>query len=595
MKKQLSLLALLLAFTLIISVLSGCSSDGLEPSTTAVEKVSEAQTAAVETKEAQSEAPQETEEAEQTQEDEQQTSLKPEQEDSTPAQPDLEISLPLADELITFTMFCSGVAPSVTAVLPEGYNDENALAIKQLEAETNVRIDFQAVDGFVMAEKFSLMMASGEWTDMISGLESLYTGGVSAAYEEEVIYDLTGLTDYLKNYTALLDVYPEFQPDAYTDDGRMLSILGFKDESIIETGGGIRKDYLDALGLEMPNTYDELYEAGMAIKAAYDTSATFYFTSALIPSLAFSAGFDLPYFDITGSDNSFYQIEGQVQSALVADNLKEMLIMLKRWYDDGLMLEDWYTQRGGSTAEAVIYSGDCAVWWGTLINLTKFNNLAETEGFTSVAMPNLLREEGQINHMTESGYTSGASISITTMCDETLLPVILTYIDYLFTEAGRLLVNYGIEGLSYEFDENSQPQYTENVYSYADGASTFTVLLAKYTASDGILPSFYDGDRAVRAKYDEVNFGSVELYTNDGSDNAYVLPTLTLNTGEQQVISQFLADCETHAATCLVKFIIGDMDIEAEWDDYVDIMLNTLGLKYVLEAKQSAYDRYLAR
>lgn len=593
MKKKYSLLAFLLILTMLMTLLGGCGSAASVETTAAeasVEVVSTPEAEEISEEHVAEEEPAQAEPVASVEEPEE-TVEEPETQGEIKY---VEVSLPLSDELTTFTMFCSGVAPSVTAVLPNGYNDDAALAMQYLESITNVEIDFQAVDGFVMAEQFSLMMASGDWPDMISGLESLYTGGSVAAYTDEVIYALNDYVEYLPNYMALLDAYPEFQADAYTDDGMILNVYGFQDEAIVETGGGIRQDYLDALGLEMPTTYDELYEVGMAIKNAYNTSATFYFTSALNPSLAFSAGFDLPNFDITRSDNSFYQVDGQVQCALVADDLKEMLTMLKKWTDDGLLMADWYTQQGGSTAEAVIYSGDCAVWWGTLINLAKFNNVAEIEGFTAVAMPNLVREAGQVNHMTSTANTTSAAISFTTNCDEDRLPIILSYMDYLFTEEGQLLVNYGIEGESYEFNDAGEPQYTENVHSYADGASTFTVLLAPYTASDGILPSFYDGDRAVTAKFDEANANSVEVYTNDGSDDAYVLPTLSLNADEQEVISQYLVDCETHAATCLVKFVTGEMDLESDWDSYVSTM-KELGLDQVIAAKQSAYDRYLSR
>lgn len=592
MKKKYAIVSFLLILSMLAALLTGCGS-GTSAETASVSETEVQASSASETAEA-PEAPAE-EESEPVEEVPEEPSVVEEAPVEEPAGIQYtEIALPLVDELTTFTMFCSGVAPSVTAVLPNGYNDDGALAMQYLESITNVEIDFQAVDGFVMAEQFSLMMASGDWPDMISGIEALYTGGSAAAYADEIIYELSDYVEYLPNYMALLDAYPEFNADAYTDAGEILNVYGFQDEAIVETGGGIRQDYLDALGLEMPTTYDELYEVGMAIKEAYNTSATFYFTSALNPSLGFSAGFNLPNFDITRSDNSFYQVDGQVQCALVADDLKEMLTMLKKWTDDGLLMADWYTQQGGSTAEAVIYSGDCAVWWGTLINLAKYNNVAEIEGFTAVALPNLVQEDGQVNHMTSASNTTGAAICFTTNCDEERLPIILSYMDYLFTEEGQLLVNYGIEGESYEFDENGEPHYAEKVHSYADGASTFTVLLAPYTASDGILPSFYDGDRAVTAKFDEANANSVEVYTNDGSDDAYVLPTLSLNTDEQEIVSQYLVDCETHAATCLVKFITGEMDLDTEWDSYVETM-NELGLDQVIQAKQSAYDRYLSR
>lgn len=70
----------------------------------------------------------------------------------------------------------------------------------------------------------------------------------------------------------------------------------------------------------------------------------------------------------------------------------------------------------------------------------------------------------------------GASYAVSVDCSGDIIPTILRYFDFLYGEETRLLRNYGIQGVSWEYDENGVPQYTDliNASSY-DGVNTFHV------------------------------------------------------------------------------------------------------------------------
>ena len=83
--------------------------------------------------------------------------------------------------------------------------DPNELkAIKQIEANTNVHITWTTVAGQEASEKFGLMMASGDYPDIVCGLGSYYTGGLVKAHMDGVIEDMTDLIPkYMPTYQAL--------------------------------------------------------------------------------------------------------------------------------------------------------------------------------------------------------------------------------------------------------------------------------------------------------------------------------------------------------------------------------------------------------
>jgi putative aldouronate transport system substrate-binding protein len=75
------------------------------------------------------------------------------------------------------------------------------------------------------------------------------------------------------------------------------------------------------------------------------------------------------------------------------------------------------------------------------------------------------------------------------------------------------------------------------------------------------------------------------------ADNDYKLPTLSLTAEEEEVYSAANSDVETYMDEVIIKFIIGDMDIDAEWDTYLQTM-ESLGVQDMIDTYNAAYTRY---
>ena len=50
---------------------------------------------------------------------------------------------------------------------------------------------------------------------------------------------------------------------------------------------------------------------------------------------------------------------------------------------------------------------------------------------------------------------------------------------------------------------------------------------------------------------------------------------------------------QTYADECFTRFILGDLDIEKDWDNYLG-ELEAMGLEYYLEICQTAFDRMMS-
>ena len=67
----------------------------------------------------------------------------------------------------------------------------------------------------------------------------------------------------------------------------------------------------------------------------------------------------------------------------------------------------------------------------------------------------------------------------------------------------------------------------------------------------------------------------------------------TLSLAEAEIETQYMTDIETAADEWILGFIVGNRDIETQWDEYISI-LESLHIQDVIDCYQSALDRYYA-
>lgn len=501
--------------------------------------------------------------------------------------------MPLTDTPVTFTFWIEGAPPFVTPTLGSEQSYNTSEASLYLANRSNVNIEFIEVDMFSRTEKFNILMASGDYPDMISGFKNLYTGSLDQAQEEGIIINVTDMVENdMPAYKQILDADPIYMKELLNDSGEILFISGFNDEIYASSGPAIRKDWLDALSLDIPQTYDELHDVAKAFLAEYGCTTPIYFTDTINPDVTFSGGFDLPSFDITDSGSHFFQKDGKVTSAYIEDDLKDMLKMLNGWYSEGLLNPDFYTMQSGQYAESTIFSDNSGVFWGPANFISQYNETPDLKdkGFYAVGMPIMRKTEGQTIHFTTalSNSYSINDLCISTKCGN--LDVLAKWLDFMFTEDGQLLNNYGLEGKSYEFDSQGNAQYFPELYSTP--GTNFMQNSANYLYNSA--PSLFIADRVDRVSFDDVAKEAVERY-NEGYDSAYDLPSnLYMTLAESEAYANKIGDIETYVSSEIIKFITGSSDIDSEWDTYI-AMVKQLGIQDCIDAKQAAYDRYLER
>ena len=242
---------------------------------------------------------------------------------SWPATPLGNVDLPLTDEPVTVTMWM-GVNPNVLKITEDIGND--CALWNELATRTGVNLEFTVVNPDTESEKFNLMVASNDLSDIISNATTLYTNGGEAAVADEILIDhLPYLTEELTpQICKLMEEYPDAVPEALTESGWLAGMpqLSMQTETTQTFGPMIRKDWLEALDLEVPQTYDDYKDVLLAFKNAYNCSTPLALSSDGVPEnnyLVAGYGVAGKTADEGGTNMPFYVVDGQVKYSAICD------------------------------------------------------------------------------------------------------------------------------------------------------------------------------------------------------------------------------------------------------------------------------------
>ena len=489
--------------------------------------------------------------------------------------------------------YMKGIWPDDLTVISE-WNDN--LAYKKAEELTGVKIDFQEIPFSDYSSAFAVVWASGAQPDMMEVNLQLtsYPGGWDRAVDDGAALDLYPLLDELApNYQRHRDMYDNIRRLTMTDRRRVPGFYTIETDNWQKMGTGlvIRKDWLDDLGLDAPTTLDELHNVLKLFKTEKkaripmvlwdfvrnDMIAPFEFNDDWLPSLM-GAQLDP-------------KNPGRVAYGLATDGVREYASLMKTWYDEGLLGEaGFYRDHNG---EAV--KGDCGVW---------------TQGFYSIASnimasmsdPNAI-VEGIPHPLTPAG-TRGR-LMVNWDASFGVLPNILIinpkndnwelavkWADFWYSDFGTQLANFGVEGVSFEFDAGGIPRYTD-VMAPTEMES-FTQKQSKYFFHSGAYVRREAGGQGEAAKYYAIYEQRAQKTFQDSLGTELNLPALTLTLEEETEARAIWNDMRAYANATIPLFIRGEIPIEGGWDTYQS-ELKSKGLARYCEIFQAAYDRYLVR
>lgn len=493
-----------------------------------------------------------------------------------------EFQLPIVDEPTTLSYFVAD--DSNAAIMTTDWNDNEFY--QEMERRTGVHLEFEMVSSADYQTNFNLMIASGNLADMIYVGASYYAEGVDAAIDDGYFLDLTDLVDeYMPNYEKVRTSDVQYELLSTTDSGRLGAVYELRQSKQGPwLGLWIRQDWLDDLNLDTPVTFDDYHEVLTAFKNEKGATA---------PLILNFSGSDGEFGTMSGGLNvlNSWQLDetGKVNFGPYMDAWKEYVTIMHQWYTEGLIDPDFMATDERTADMAKVVTGASGLFAALYTMPSVYEAASEDPNMNLAPVNPPVMNEGDEGHIRlRDSYTSGnTAIS----ADSENWEVALRWLDYLYTEEGALLANYGVEGDTFEFDENGEPVFTDKILNNENGW-TMTQTVASYLCPSAGIANWSDWTREL-AGVPEKDQACYDVWS-EFSDDWRLPSSVTLTQDESTERAALYADISTIVKEQTAQFISGALDIEENWDAYISA-LEASGMERAIEITQAAYDRYLAR
>lgn len=454
---------------------------------------------------------------------------------------------------------------------------------KELEKQTGVTVEFLHPPADQAKEQFNLMIASRELPDVIVYNWLSYPGGPENAIDDGIIIPINDLLDSsAPNLASVLKDNPDVDKQVRTDSG---TAYGFPALTLgdYNTFGGLimRQDWLDDLGLDVPETMDEW--TNVLRKFRDEKGATAPFTSKLwylqnkpLFMGAYGVGYD------------FYMDNGTVKYGPMEEGYREYLTTFNTWYEEGLLDPD-FASIDGATVDSQILNDKTGAFFGYIGGgIGKYLDATTSEEFDLVAVQYPVVNKGdEPEFVMVTNKFRNFTAAITTACENP--EEVAAWLDYMYSEEGHMLKNFGLEGLTYTV-ENGEAVYTDLIMNNPDGLAMSNAL-AKYMQANYPAPGM-DDDRYLEQYYvhqqQKDALGTYAMYADNASN--VLLPPVTATPDESDELASLYAEIKTYKEEMELKFIMGIEPME-NFDRYVE-QLKSMQVERVIELKQAALDRY---
>lgn len=460
-----------------------------------------------------------------------------------------------------------------------------------VEEKTGIHIEFQHPTQGSENEEFAVMVASGEYPDIIEHTWTSYSGGGGAAINDGVIIALDDYIDQAPNLSALLEENPEISKMIKSSSGNYYCfpfLRGLETPNKTEFSSGLtyRADVLKELGFDtVPETIDEWEDVLRAAKAA-GFSKPFTTRNEWVKDVW------SPAFDNWGS---FYVDDGVVKNGLIEDSRKEFIARMAAWYDEGLLDNDWM-QADKKSTQTDFVAGNCVLGYapfgqglGTYTQAMMEADPNFKEEYIQAAAPvtSTKGKNAKFSKMNNIFDQSGVSAAISSQCKNVEAAVWL--LDWMYSEEGMICYNFGIEGVSYEMVDG-KPVYTDVIMNNPDGMSVAQALAAyTRTSTSGVGVQMEDYIEQYYAQDNQKTALELSMKTDMGE---HMFPPCSVSEENQDRYTEIMSQVKTLSDEMEASFICGTTSMD-EWDSYQQ-KLKDAGIEEAIAMMQQAYDNYMA-
>lgn len=322
-----------------------------------------------------------------------------------------------------------------------------------------------------------------------------------------------------------------------------------------------REDIFKAQNLEVPTDWESFLEVLRALKKAYPESYPFTMRSAKASTLysmsEFAQQFGVNYTANAARDpgaTEFYDPS-------TTEEFRNMIKCIRQLIDEGLMDEACLAYDTAQWQEAFT-KGTAFITYDKAFQLSNLEPAGQQlDPNFSLSWFNNIQFFADADNSVPYGCRNNVVQSyawfVTSKCAD--LELALRYLDWLYTEEAQVLMSWGIEGESYTVDANGNKQYKEGfdktyMARYQEsGLIDFNATMAGYTP-----------------KCQEMILDTMEAANNSGWEMEKI--ATEWSNEEQMLIDTYHKGWVDAKSEYLAKFLLGDLDVDKDWQQYLDVL-----------------------
>ena len=575
--KKTAILSLLLAMAMLLGLLAGCGGSAAAPADSASAPEASDQDASGEA--AAAEPPQDAQP-----EPEGSAEIPAEPEEAEPVYEKVVVALPISEGGETISMYLL-LPPFITAMVA---SPTDLTVLGQLQERSGLTFDVIPGNFLDGQTDVNLLCAGGTYPDIINHAD-LYANGIDAAVNDEIIIDLKDhILNEMPNLLASLKAYDtDVIKQITTDSGYIaffpeLYMEPYVDNFALE----VRRDLMEENNLEIPETYDELHDVLATLHDATGMQLGFNkdgFEQTLLSGYNVKPGGDV---------NGLIVVDGEVRYSGVEDGMYEYLQMVRDWFAEGLIYSDFVSY------ESFMLNNEMTAG-NTLFGNGNSNaqtmQEAAVNGIELMAIPYPTKNPGdEIKVYGQGTIVRSNAWSVSTQCSDEALEHIIQLVEYIFSDEGTLLFNYGVEGEGFEFDANGDPQWTDLILNYAGGTTTAGMIYATATPAE-YLPGIYDNHKFDYGYTEDML--AIEDMIMTASTGEYDYPIgadYRISSEDLLNAASMFSDLSTYVSTTILSWIHGQTELNDDtWQQYVDTCYS-MNLQEILDIYQGGYEEFMA-
>ncbi len=450
------------------------------------------------------------------------------------------------------------------------------LAVTELEKRTGVDLDITVVAASSSSNNINVRIASKNLPHIFSGITADMAADLGA---QNAIEKLDENLDLMPNFKEIFfDNTEEYNTTDFANwiksaDGHIYQFPVWDIQRDVNHGLLYRKDIFDKHGLKMWNSTEEFYQTLKKLKELYPESNPLSSKTKAEIFVDFAGMWNIrsyktwtPYFD---------EEAGVWKQSLTDPKMKEIADFLKKLYNEGLMDPEFLTNTE-------------AAWTAKMTNKSSsfvtFDWIGRLEQFTTNAQESVPGYDLRFANPIGTGKVrtldkvwGGSSVAKKENSDKAM-----QILDYMLSESGAILMTMGVEGVSFEYDENGKAKYL----GMEDAERLSTAALGeKYGLFT--LPQVRYDKRSIYYNYTEREQEAQDIINakENGGYNPFD-PVLIFTEEELEVKNELEPIIKKAAEEFLTKYVLGSEN----WDEWV-AKADKLGSGKLVDIYNQAYKR----